>query len=199
MPRKKMTEKAHYKESPYDERIEELALDIEAAKNKANKREHFWRRYAIFSTIATLALVAWGMKEAGALWHETLGVARLQEEQAADALKQSGIQAQKMSQLHEDLAAKEKEFELLRNKQAETNRKGQKLAVIARDLMLTFYPPETQIPRWKYLEWFELLESKKRKETSQALVRALRVDWGWGSELTAPIATTYEQESEPEK
>ena len=30
-----MSEKTHYKESPYDERIEELALDIEAAKGKA--------------------------------------------------------------------------------------------------------------------------------------------------------------------
>tara|TARA_A100001037_G_scaffold278208_1_gene278970 strand:- start:189 stop:773 length:585 start_codon:yes stop_codon:yes gene_type:complete len=194
-----MTEKAHYKESPYDERIEELALDIEAAKNKANKREYFWRRYAIFSTIATLALVAWGMKEAGALWHETLGVARLQEEQAADALKQSGIQAQKMSQLHEDLAAKEKEFELLRNKQAETNRKGQKLAVIARDLMLTFYPPETQIPRWKYLEWIEGLQSKHRRESAQLVIKTLREDWGWGDNLSAPSIATSDQKVAPKE
>ena len=112
MPKIKMTEKTHYKESPYDERIEELALDIEAAKGKANKREQFWRRYAVCSTIATFGLVGWGMKEAGALWHETLGVARLQEERAADALEQSGKQAQKISQLREELLEKEKEVQL---------------------------------------------------------------------------------------
>ena len=194
-----MTEKAHYKESPYDERIEELALDIEATKGKANKRESFWRGYAVVSAVIIFALAGWAMKQSSLLWHETLGVARLQEERAADALKQSGIQAQKISQLHEDLAAKEKEFELLRNRQAETNRKGQKLAVIARDLVLTFYPAGSQTPRSQYLEWIKRLQSKHRRESAQLVIKTLREDWGWGDNLSAPSIATSDQKVAPKE
>ena len=121
MPRKKMTENTHYKESPYDERIEELALDIEAAKTKANKREHFWRRYAVCSLVAFLALVAWGMKEAGALWHETLGVARLQEERAAKTLKMIGEKDGQIKALKDNLTEKQEELAVLKRKKEETS------------------------------------------------------------------------------
>ena len=196
MQKIKMSEKTHYKESPYDERIEELALDIEAAKGKANKREHFWRRYAVCSTIATLALVGWGMKEAGALWHETIEVAKLQEERAADALKQSGRQAQQIALLREDLIESEKEVQLWKDNTHRTKRLGQKLAVIARDAVLTFYPANSDIPRHQYLEWIKELESKHRRESAQTIIETLRKDWGWGYKELKLIS---EQESLPEE
>lgn len=194
-----MTEKAHYKESPYDERIEELALDIEATKNKANKRESFWRGYAVCSLIAGLLLVAWGMKEAGSLWHETLEVARLQEERAADALEQSGKQAQKISQMREELLEKEKEIQLWKTNTHRTKHKGQKLAVIARDLVLTFYPAGSQTPRSQYLEWIKRLESKHRRESAQLVIKTLREDWGWGDNLSAPSIATSDQTVAPKE
>ena len=190
-----MTEKTHYKESPYDERIEELALDIEAAKGKANKRESFWRSYAVVSAVIIFALVAWGMKEAGTLWHETLGVAKLQEERAADTLEQSGKQAQKLSQVRADLAAMEEEVQLWKANTHRAKAQGLKLAVYAKNLLKTLRPNDSTIPMGKPTQWIAALTSGKKKDAAQRLLTILRNEWELAPDF---IAISIEEVSDEE-
>ncbi|MFP6854975.1 MAG: hypothetical protein VB980_04265 [Opitutales bacterium] len=193
MPKKTMTDETHYKESPHDERIEALALDIEAAKGKANKRENFWRCYAVVSAVIIFALVAWGMKEAGSLWHETLGVARLQEERAADALSQSGKQTQIITHLGEELLEYEKQIELWKRNTNQEKQKGQELAVIARDLLVSLYPSDSDIDRGKLKEWVAGFKSLQKKEAAELLIETLRDKWKFENRLTPLNHTTAEE------
>ena len=188
-----MTDETHYKESPHDERIEALALDIEAAKNKANKRENFWRCYAVVSAVIIFALVAWGMKEAGSLWHETLNVARLQEEMAAGALSQSGKQTQIITHLGEKLLEYEKQIELWKRNTNQEKQKGQELAVIARDLLVSLYPSDSDIDRGKLKEWVAGFKSLQKKEAAELLIETLRDKWKFENRLTPLNHTTAEE------
>ncbi len=201
-----MSDKTRYKESPHDERIEELALDIEATKNKGNKREHFWRCFAVFSAAIIFSMWAWGTNRAGELWGRTLEVAKVQEERAADALSQSGEQHQKIAQLHEKLAAMQKDL----IKQDDTSKRWQKLYAqeiqrrieilgLSRELLMTMQPKDSKIPAEKFNEWINELQSKKRMEVAKLIVEAWREQENRTGNLKIPDVTTNEHRPAPDE
>ncbi len=195
MPRKKMTEKTHYKESPHDERIEELALDIEATKNTVDKRENFWRCFAVFSAVTIFSMAAWGMNRGSVLWGETLAVARIQEERSSDALAQFGKQSQIIAQLREELVEQEKKLRYEQNLSKQLRQKGQKLGRAAHNLLKTMFPPDSTTRPEKTMEWIAELTSATRRKAAQSLVLTLREDWdGYGNTKASDIATAEEDE-----